>query len=140
MFRFEKYQQQHHEIVGTVTDILEQLNENAIKSRPDLVHSLLSRLYSQLHEHLVLEDQTLYPDLLHHRDEAVRTAAEQFMKEMGGLNNAFKEYLNCWQTSDNLQIDPQSFIQASRRIFDALAKRIAKEDLELYPMAAKVGG
>jgi len=89
--------------------------------------------------HLAQEDLGVYPILLRHADVRVRETAQQFQDTMGGLSHQFEGFLERWKTSDTLQAAPEPFIQETRDLFEALAKRILSEDTILYPLADNPG-
>ena len=96
-----------------------------------MVH-LLSKLAGNLKVHLAMEDEAVYPMLLEHKDPEIRSLAQKYMIEMGGLKDAFIEYIDKWTKAFAIQQNPEEFVEATKGIFDALGKRIEKEDSELY--------
>ncbi len=135
MPHLEIYRQQHHAMIGLVTDVLGQLNGPAVQANARLIHSLLRRLAGKLSAHLTTEDQSLYPALLQHSDEAVRTMARRFIDEMGSLHGDFQRFLDRWPEPEALRNDSSGFIRDAREHLDSLAKRVVKEETQLYPLA-----
>jgi len=127
----DKFRVQHNEILQIAKEMTEQM-----RGQPDPValRKLLSNLAGKLSFHLAMEDQALYPRLLGASDPKMKTMAQQFMTEMGGLGGTFAAYNGKWQVSD-IRSDPTGFAEETRAVFAALGQRIARENRELYPLA-----
>jgi len=54
---------------------------------------------------------------------------------MGGIGQAVKTYKEKWSSALEIQKEPNEFIKQTKGIFDALVKRIDKENNELYKTA-----
>lgn len=139
MSPLETYHQQHHEMIGRVTEILEHLDADTVRADSTHVHRLIGQFAEILQRHLAQEDRLLYPKLMQHRDEKVRATAQRYHDEMGGLSQQFSDYLGRWPTATDIGKRPADFVDETRTLLDQLAKRILREDTELYPLAARVG-
>ncbi|WP_427911437.1 hemerythrin domain-containing protein [Ramlibacter sp. MMS24-I3-19] len=131
----DKFRGQHNEILQIAKEMTEQM-----RGQPDpaALRKLLSNLAGKLSFHLAMEDQALYPRLLGAEDPKVKTMAQQFMTEMGGLGGAFAAYNGKWQVSD-IRANPEGFAEETRAVFAALTQRISRENRELYPLADAAG-
>ena len=127
----DKFRMQHDEILRAAGEITEHLQGEV---DPAVVRKLLSALAGKVNFHLAMEDQALYPRLLESRDASVKTRAGKFKDEMGGLGKVFTDYNNKWQVSA-IRGDIAGFTSETRKVFGALAKRIERENAELYPLA-----
>ncbi|MEE9613450.1 MAG: hemerythrin domain-containing protein [Thermodesulfobacteriota bacterium] len=132
MIRTEDLRRQHGELLDIVTEMSALLNEDALKEEAGPIRSLLSKFAAKLSTHLKMEDIKLYPVLIDNADEKVRSVANDFMEEMGGLKDAFGKYLDNWPTVPKIQKDPAGFVTQTKGIFEALGKRIEREDNQLY--------
>lgn len=139
MSRTENFRRQHREIHQVVREIDALLEIEDLKREPVRVRLLLSELAGKLSVHLAMEDNALYPRLMNHKDPQVATLASRYMSEMGGIKSAFLDYSQRWRVADAVERAPQAFIEETRVIFDALARRIHREDNELYPLVDKHG-
>lgn len=83
--------------------------------------------------HLHREDVLLYPRLLKSRRPYVSTMAEAFLKEMGGLLDAYRNWALRWTTECALT-DWARFGSETRELLDALTRRIDSENNKLYPL------
>jgi hypothetical protein len=54
---------------------------------------------------------------------------------MGGLAGAFESYMKEWSSSTAISASAAAFTEQSKGIFNALSKRIHRENTQLYPMA-----
>lgn len=87
----------------------------------------------QLLAHLASEDMLLYPRMKQNPDAAVARTAHTFSTEMGGLLTAYKDWSGRW-SSERLQGEWPQFVAETRELLGALAKRISRENAELYPL------
>lgn len=129
----EKFRAQHDDILQIAGDITAQLKANG---DPAAVRKLLSNMAGKVNFHLALEDEALYPRLMTSGNAAVKARAGKFKEEMGGLGRVFTEYNNRWQTAA-IRADFDGFANDTRKVFGALAKRIERENNDLYPLADK---
>lgn len=131
----DKFRAQHDDILQVAGTITAQLKANG---DPAALRKLLSNLAGKVNFHLAMEDEALYPRLMTGGSAAVKTRATKFKDEMGGLGRVFTEYNNRWQTSA-IRADFDGFANETRKVFGALAKRIERENNELYPLADSAG-
>lgn len=134
MAKTDHLRSQHDEMVKIVQDVSSKLNVDYCKSNASDITRQLASLIGKLKIHLSSEDKVLYPPLLAHKDGKVKSTAESFMKEMGGIAPAVEAYFTKWMMATNVQKNPEEFIKETKGLFDALAKRIDKEHKDLYPL------
>ena len=130
----DKFRQQHDEILGIVGELTQHIKT---KAEAQVMRTSLSSLAGKLNFHLAMEDKALYPRLMN-GDGSAKGVAGRFMQEMGGLGEVFQAYNNRWQVSA-IRKDPEGFAAETHKVFQALGKRIARENAELYPLADKLG-
>lgn len=94
---------------------------------------LRRELTGTLVSHLKTEDWLLYPSLIRGKDKQVAAAARALLDEMGGLARAFSEFSEAWGATE-IARDWAGYRRAGTAIIGALAKRIARENRELYPL------
>lgn len=136
MSQVERFREQHAQAVVVVQQISALLNPVALAADATKVRHLLSQLVGALQAHLAMEDSLLYPKLIASSDAKVSGMAKRFQQEMGGIKDALGAYVKKWPSAVAIQQNPALFIADTRGIFAALAKRIEKEDKELYVAAA----
>lgn len=129
------FERQHNEILEIVSGIDQNLNEEFLFENSDIALGLLNKLTGKLLAHLTMEDKVLYPKLLEHKNEKVRKVTKEFIDEMGSLSEVFKTYVTKWNHSKLIMDNPSDFIFETKTIFDALGKRVEKENTILYPLA-----
>ncbi len=132
MSNTQRFRDQHDDLLKIASEISTHLNVNELSHDASEVRSLLSKLLGRLSVHLSMEDKALYPRLLEHSDERVKSMAKRFIDEMGGLGEAVNVYKDKWPTALAIQKNPGDFIEQTKQIFDALTKRIKKENNELF--------
>ncbi len=134
----DKLRKQHENILnvaGKINDSLEVATDSEIA---ESLLDLIGQLGALLEEHLLLEDDFLYPALKRRPQEAIRNIASQFSIELGGIKKAFSEYSGKWTSSENIVQSHSYFVSESKALMDALKKRIAKENNELFPLIGTV--
>lgn len=135
MGRTETFRTQHKElaeIIGAIEGKLGALTsgENAAEAR-----KMLSALSGKLSIHLAMEDKNLYPMMIESGNEGAKKAAQEFMNEMGGLAQAFKDYGAKWPSADAILADPSGFATQTRAVFKAVKERVVREENLLYALA-----
>lgn len=133
----QRFHDQHNELVACVTEISGYLNPAALKTDAKPVRMALAKLAGKLKIHLATEDSVLYPRLLKSSDEKVRNLAQKYISEMGSISSAFESYVNKWNSVSTISNSPDEFIKDTKDVFAVLAKRVEKENNELYPLAEK---
>lgn len=128
----DNFRSQHDEILALAGEIGEMLKAG----EPDTaaMRKQLSLLAGKVNFHLAMEDKALYPRLLQRRGTQAEAVAGRFMSEMGGLAEVFAGYNAKWQLSA-IRADLPGFGNETRKVFGALAHRIARETTQLYPLA-----
>ncbi|MDH3976067.1 MAG: hemerythrin domain-containing protein [Deltaproteobacteria bacterium] len=139
MSRIDDLKRAHEELLKIAGEVSAMLYVSTVSEKSDEIGRLLSALLGKLNFHLMMEDKHLYPDLLEHKSEAVRRNARDFSDEMGGIATIIHDYREKWTCSNVIKVNPEEFISETKGVFDALAKRIAREDNELYPLVEKTG-
>jgi len=132
MNRTKSFRDQHDELLTLASEVSDQLNVEELSKDASEIVITLTKLLRKLHIHLAIEDKSLYPRLLEHSDETVRSMAKAFIEEMGGIAKAVKGYKAIWHDALKIQSDPTGFIEQTNGIIEALGNRIEKENNELY--------
>jgi hemerythrin-like domain-containing protein len=130
----DRFVVQHEDLLKIAGQMAALFNAGDLEKDASTMRSLLSMLAGKLKIHLALEDEHLYPKLLQHSDAQVRETAKFFVHEMGGIADAFTQYMEKWPTPSSIQANPQSFIDDTSGIFKVLGERIEKENSKLYPL------
>lgn len=129
----DKFRTQHDDILRAAGEI-----SGHLKGQVDAaaVRKLLSALAGKVNFHLAMEDEALYPRIQRTGDATAKARATKFKNEMGGLGKVFTDYNNKWQVTA-IRSDLEGFTNETRKVFGALAKRIERENADLYPLADK---
>ncbi|HEU4851244.1 MAG TPA: hemerythrin domain-containing protein [Telluria sp.] len=132
MARTDTFRKHHDEILGIAREINGQLGSTIDDNTAEAIRKLMARLNGLVTLHLAMEDKALYPALLAHSDASVKDTARRFSDEMGSVAEAFVGYMKSWSTSAQIKANPVGFTTESKAIFNALSKRIHRENVELY--------
>ena len=128
---------QQHEEIGELINVLSLLvpDERARKSR--IVENLFSELAKMVGEHLMLEDATLYKELLVHQDSSIQRTARNFLSGSHELKRLFSDYMKYACRSGSKQKDCEAFVKETVEIFSLLEDRITMEEDRFYPLVEK---
>ena len=135
----ENLTRQHKELVRTATQMFGWLDVAKLRTRgAGDVHRALSSLSGILKVHLAMEDRSLYPNLVNHRDVALRTLAIRFLDERAQLRQRYDEYQTRWHTTAAIEAGAEQFIEDTRAILGMLWNRMKMEDDVLHPEIVRV--
>ena len=128
---------QQHEEINEILNVLSLLipDEKARKSR--IVEGLLKDLAQKVSDHLALEDDTLYKELLVHPDPEVQRTARNFLSGSHELRRLFTEYVHHACRPDSKHKECEEFVKESKDLFEMLEQRIGIEEERFYPVAEK---
>jgi hemerythrin-like domain-containing protein len=134
---FQKLHGQHRAIVRLASDLMSVVGE--VRTRQDALEArlLLERLDRVLGLHLELEDRTMMPALMSSPDPKTRALAADCVEEMGGLAQVWNGHLATWAV-EQIHGEPDRFASATRSLMEAVARRVDREERELYPVAEAV--
>ena len=132
MARTDTFRKHHEDILAVAREINGLLGSTIADDAAEKIRSLLSRLAGLVNLHLAVEDKALYPALLSHTDASVAATARRFSDEMGSLAASFTAYIKAWPTGSLIKAEPVRFTTESKAIFNALSKRMHRENVELY--------
>jgi hypothetical protein len=132
MARTDTFRKHHAEIMTIAREINGILGSTIPANSAETIRMQLSRLAGLVNLHLAMEDKALYPALLAHNDATVAATARRFNDEMGSVAAAFVAYIKAWPTAAAISADAVRFTTESKAVFNALSKRIHRENTELY--------
>ena len=93
--------------------------------------------YGWVGDHLALEDDTLYKELLVHPDPELQRTARNFLSGSHELWHLFTDYMQHACKPDSKSKECEAFVKESQDIFEMLEKRIEFEESKFYPLAEK---
>ena len=70
-------------------------------------------------------------------DSKTRALAADCVEEMGGLAQVWNGHLATWAV-ERIHGEPDRFASATRNLMEAVARRVDREERELYPVAEAV--
>jgi len=112
-----------------ISDIAEATIDRAAAMR---ISELINKLTGVLNMHLASEDSFVYPKLLEHPDNTIRTITRAYMDEMRSIAAAYTEFHTKYKTPSKLLADVEGFKASFKTIRDALILRMDREEKELY--------
>ena len=128
------YLQQHKEILAMVEDLLPLLNKEQlqIRSMAKIAHKLICDIAKKLKEHLEQEDKELYPSLLTHSDQKVRSMAWGYISGEHSLRKSFGDYNKKWLKNCDFEFSDE-FLQDTLDLLETLGARVEREEQYLFP-------
>lgn len=122
-----------HEEVEAHARRLAQIVRKPLPPAPGKFERVRREFVVELKRHLRHEDEVLYPQLLASADPAVRATARTLLDEAGLLSVLFDSFCDRW-TGSAIAADWALYCDETRSLLDLLQRRIATEELELYPL------
>lgn len=126
---------QHEELVNLVGEISGHLDSRMNDTTANSVFDLLTTLTGKVKLHLAMEDNSLYPRMIESPIAEAAETARKFQTEMGDLSKVYLDYANRWNSPRSIGQDASTFIAETKAVFNALGKRIERENTQLYPLA-----
>jgi len=136
MIPIEELKKQHQEI-GELLVVLSLLVPDDTARKTRIVERLFSELAKKVIDHILLEEATLYKDLLVHQDDQIQRMARKFINGSQELKRLFTRYIRHDCTKMAKEKDCSAFIKETEDIFGLLRKRIEAEESRFYPLATK---
>ena len=127
--------QHHHEIASIINDMRRNLlaPQRMSLATAEGLRANMDVLATKFNVHLSIEDKGLYPKL--NAVPSIAPTAHKFAKEMVDIAAAFREFLSHWETGERIHAEPSKFVDECTTVFHTLARRIEREEKELYPQA-----
>jgi hypothetical protein len=130
---------QHRELVRTATQMFGWLDAGKLRAKgAGEAHRTLSSLSGILNVHLAMEDRSLYPHLVHHRDLQLRTLAQRFLDERVALRQRYDAFRARWPSAASIESGAEQFIDDTRAVLGMLWTRMKQEDDVLHPEIIRV--
>ena len=102
----------------------EQLDESAVQR-------VMSRLAGVLKMHVAMELEGLYPELLAHPNDEVRTMATRMVNKVQDTYKNFLSFRTTWH-SDAVHADRETFVRYARAVAKAFHDSTTREESSLY--------
>ncbi len=133
MIPLQRLQAQHREILDLLHS-LSVLIADPEARRTGVTARLFAELAQLVSEHLALEDDTLYRELLVHPDPQLQRTARDFLASSHGLRKRLAASGTYPCTPEASAAECEKFVVHSRELFDQLRNRIEIEEERLYPL------
>lgn len=133
MIPIEELKHQHEEICELMTVLLPLVSDDAAR-KTSIVEQLFAELTDKIGKHLLLEDETLYKELLVHHDTEIQRTARNFLAGSNQLKHVFTEYMHSPCGPASKEKDCEAFIRETEDMFGLLKERIEKEESRFYPL------
>lgn len=134
MIRTSTFRHHHVQLKATVDELTAVLASTSSIDAAEQAALRLQELKGQLTIHLQLEDTLLYARLLAHPSAAVREVALGFQDEIVQFALGFADFCDTWRRPQAIGDDWVSFVADTRAQLVALARRVHREETELFPL------
>jgi len=130
---------QHDQLLDLTNQVSPYLKSTQLVTKhAETIRTLLSKIAGLLKIHLSIEDQSFYPALLSSENTEVVTIVLNVQLEIADIGRMFNGYIETYHSSEKIQSEPEPFIKDTNALFNALIKRIEKENNELFPLYDKL--
>jgi len=128
-----RFRRQHGELQGLAQKLLRLAVTPGTEARE--LRRLLAQFAGKLRVHAAMETEALYPVLLGSPDPVTRSKAERLHAELGSLYGTFDEFEARWDDAAAIDAHRIRFRIDLVRMMAILARRMVRENRELYPLA-----
>ncbi len=135
MTTLQNLERQHKDIYETIHEAMTLIEQGNLEDNGLVIARHISALAGKLKIHLNSEDKYLYPSLLKKGNDPLKKKTERYMDEMGNLSETYMQLKTSYNTKSKILLDQDTFKAASSQVFDAVLKRMHKEDTDLYEEA-----
>ncbi len=118
--------------------ILAVLIEDRSLCETGVTCELFERFAESVREHFNLQDKTLYPKLLNHKDKSVNGVGLRCLNGSKEIKRIFKSYMNKWCRKGLHVRNHERFVAETKDIFRLLTERMQTEVELLYPLVRSV--
>ncbi|GGB17921.1 hypothetical protein GCM10011380_04330 [Sphingomonas metalli] len=122
---------EHRALMDLAAELLGAIGQD--RAEPERIARIRWNMTRELLAHLAKEDKLLYPSLKTGQDPRASAMATRFAAEMGDLADSYRAYIANW-SAERMAREWIAFGMETRRIMQALGKRIEREESVLYPM------
>ena len=130
----ERYRRQHDELSALSASMEQKLEGvQAGESATDL-RRLLAQYSGKLSVHLRMEDEALYPRALGGGDASLQRVAAALQRDVGPLHEEFQRFVEAWPSAATIESRPRDFAMQLARTLRTIARRMQREEVELYPL------
>jgi hypothetical protein len=140
MIKLDALRSQHDDALAMADRLVELIDHYDPRSAAIPLLMQFNRLLGLLRVHLAQEDVELYPALVASPDPHVARTSQRFIDEMGGLAIDFECFARRWSCSVSIAGNIDEFRADVHVLLLALAVRIERENLYLYPLAEGLAG
>jgi CheY-like chemotaxis protein len=130
----QNFREHHDQLLVLVDQVQELIDQPDISACAHAVRAALVTLSAHVCVHLATEDTLFYARLLGSNDPVVRSTAERFQVEMGGIERDVMRYADTWP-AHAIRDNTNGFITATKVVLGQLRDRISLENSELFPLA-----
>jgi hemerythrin superfamily protein len=127
---------QHQQIRKALQELQEDVyNEEEVVKNQLWIALRIGTISGIILMHLKYEDEYIYPRLLQHSKEEIRTISNKFTQEMGDLSQKFEKYKDKYlKIPGAIKANPAAFIKDTNAILYSISKRVEREERELFPL------
>lgn len=130
----ERYRRQHDELAGLVASMEQRLDGVLAGGSAADLRRLLAQYSGKLAVHLRMEDEALYPRALGDGDATLQRVAAVLKRDVGPLHEEFQRFLEAWPSAAMIESRPRDFAMQLARTLRTIARRMQREEAELYPL------
>jgi hypothetical protein len=131
----DNFRRQHAELHALGAELARQLTIKNLETNAAHVRRLVAQFAGKLAVHAKMENDALYPRLLAHLDVDVQKRARGLLDEVRHIYGVFGKYELRWPDGNAIASNSAVFVRETLDVLRLLARRMARENEELYPLA-----
>jgi hypothetical protein len=134
MSRTEALREQNQALLKSLKRIGFQLRLGSDHNDAAL-YAELTEIARQLDQHLLDEEQAIYPALDRSKHVLVRQISKLCHRELGDLDHRVGAFLQRWPNGHGIAAEHDSFANGAAALVEALRRRLSDELTHLFPVA-----
>jgi hemerythrin-like domain-containing protein len=135
----EKLRRDHANLLQLMERALLTLDNRKAADHETVLNSLVS-FEEALRIHLEIEDRILYPILMDHEDEEIRTLTGEYVKEMRSTFDSFRSFIPRWEVGGTSPPSRDVLTSELKDYASILMQRIRFEEEVLFPTLESLSG
>lgn len=130
----DRFIEQHRQIVSLCNELAYYAHKDHIQNNVAQASTIQDNLCEVLGSHLRLEDLSLYPMLVEHKDETIKSIALGLKEKVSGCTRLFNAYREKYPNQKSIEADTNAYSEDTLEMVRSILERIKKEETQLYSL------
>lgn len=124
---------ENQEITDTIEVLTHLISHNELRDNP-VFCGLLKQFSDTVNNHLNHEGRSVFSDMLTHKDNEIKEAANRFLSNTAQLQKIMTGFAKRWCKAPHDSSDDETFVSETKEVFRLVSERINLEQNKLFPL------